>query len=202
MQNHKLNANSKELGGKTLLYSDEISLKYDKTTISIDVSLINYLFPQRSVFRWKLVDYDADWNLSRKNQSSINYTNLPPGNYMLIVQSSSDNLNWTDEPCLLSIIIVPPWWNTLWFKISIVFIFLLSIFTFYTVRINYLKKQRKYLNAQVDEKTEELKTLNESLEESNAEINAQNDELIRYRNHLETIVLERTSELKKALKKI
>ncbi len=198
-QNKRLLTNSNVLNGKTLLYHDKISLKYVKATISIDVSLIEYLFPLRTNFAWKLLDYETDWNYSRKNQTSISYTNLPPGEYELVIKSTSDNSVWSKNPYTLKIEIIPPWWKSLWFRTVGILVILTAVFTFYNLRIFYLKKQRKYLNAQIAEKTEELKALNVNLEESNAEIKAQNDELEKYRHHLENIVLERTQELKEAL---
>ncbi len=201
IQNHEVLATSDILGNLSIIFRDRIDLKYQKATISFDVTLLNFLYPQRSGFAWKLTSYDKEWNIARPNQTAISYTNLPPGKYELHLKSTVNSRLWSAEKKVLTINVIPPWWLSIWFKIVLIASVALGIPMFYTLRIQYLKKQREHLNQLVAEKTEELKALNESLEESNAEITAQNEELEKHRHYLEDIVDERTHQLKSALLK-
>lgn len=201
LQGNKIDANSKILNGKGLMFRDSIEIPYNKMTLSFSVSLIEYLFPLRTRFAWKLENYESEWNYSLDEQSVINYTNLPPGQYQLLIKSTSNREIWTKNPYKLHVKIIPPWWKTIWFKLGLIALSLSAIVAFFNIRIRVLKHQKLRLNQLVAEKTEELQTLNENLEESNAEINAQNEELERHRNYLEDIVSERTKQLSIALQK-
>ena len=85
----------------------------------------------------------------------------------------------------------------------------------YRLRIIQFKKQKTLLEKQVQRRTNEIKRTNEQLlikqeeltkannllEENQAEILAQKNELETHRNHLESMVQERTAELEKAKEK-
>lgn len=201
LQNHVIKPNSEILNNKSILVRDELNLKYKKSTISFDVTILDYLFPNKTIFSWMLENYEDSWNHSRNNQTLISYTNLPPGTYRLLVRSGYLEEEWSDPRVELEITITPPWWRSTWFKTISLMLILASIILIFQFRVIYLKRQRKHLNNLVNEKTEELHTLNESLEESNAEFNAQNEELQKYKDYLEEIVNERTIKLKEALTK-
>jgi len=199
IQNKEVAVISKILNNQSILFRDQIELAYQKTTISFDITLLNYLYPHRSGFAWKLKDYENDWRIARPAENSISYTNLPPGTYDLWVKTTANFTNWSQEKKLIRIIITPPWWMNAWFKAVVILLIAIGILSFYSIRIHFLKKQKKHLNSLVQEKTEELKSLNESLEENNSEISAQNEELERHRYYLEDQVNERTTQLKLAL---
>ena len=73
------------------------------------------------------------------------YTNLEPGEYTFLVKAASSDGVWNENPASLKILIVPPFWQTVWFKSLLVLIVISLLFTGYKIRINHLQKKRKLL---------------------------------------------------------
>jgi len=201
IQNKQISPNSKILNNKSITYTKDLDLEYQKSNIRFDISIINFLLSSKNQFAWKLDNYETSWNYSHKNQNSISYTNLPPGKYILLLKNTKDKINWSDTKQILNITIKPPLWLTSWFRIGVWFFVGVLLLVFYNFRIYYYKKQKEALNIIIDKKTNELRLLNNNLIDRNAEIQTQNEELLQYRYHLEELVDDRTVQLKKALDK-
>lgn len=193
----------------------QVTLTHKHPTFSVRYATISFLNPENSRYAYKLEGFDKNWNYVG-NQRQATYTNLDPGKYILkvvdIAYSSLDEKN----AITLSIKILPPWWNTILFKIATGLAIVVIVLSAYYTRIGRLKKQKKLLENEVQlrtndlseankkliEKQEELFEINIKLEENQDEILAQNDELEQHRNHLEVMVSERTKELEQAMKKV
>lgn len=87
------------------------------------------------------------------------FTNLNPGTYYFQVIASNGNEIWNQEKCTLKIIILPPWYRTVWAYTIYVIIgisFLFLLMRFYANRIK-MKSQLK--NEQFERK--QLEKLNQ-----------------------------------------
>ncbi len=189
----KLNVN------KSIPYIDELSINYHKNVISIEFANLNYLFPERRHYRYMLDGFDKDWVTTTANERKVTYTNLNPGIYYFKVFSDTNDGSWdTKSLATLKIIIPTPWWMTLFFKVTIIFLFAGTIVVIYRTRIIRLKKRQSELQTIVANRTNELEELNKILEENQEEIINQNEELELHRNHLEKLIDIRTKELQKA----
>ena len=56
------------------------------------------------------------------NDGSLNFINLPPGNYTLHVRADFPNAMYNIQASSFSFLINPPWWQTWRFRISVLFI--------------------------------------------------------------------------------
>lgn len=171
-----------------------IDLSYRHSNFKISFASLNFLHPENNCYQYKLEGYDENW-IDAGNQRSVAYTNIQPGKYTFYVKGSNNDGVWCKEPRSLQIIIHPPWWKTLVFKISLVVAIVALLLGFYRFRVSYLKKQNSILEQKVKDRTNELSEMNTILEERQEEITIQNDELERHRNQLERLVEERTEEL-------
>lgn len=114
----------------------------------------------------------------------------------------------------LYIRLLTQWWNTIAFRVLLIFILASLIVIIYWWRLNRLQKQKMVLEEEVQHRTNELQQSNKELlkkqeklseayhmlEENQHEILTQKEELENHRNHLETLVKERTAELESALR--
>jgi signal transduction histidine kinase len=181
-------------------YLDTVELPYKNADFDITFAALNYLNPQNNHFRYKLEGYDNDWINADESQSA-RYTNLNHGEYTFMVIASNNDGIWCEAPRILKIIIHPPWWKTLAFKIAVILLFIAFLFGAYKMRFTILENQKRELEAIVNERTKELIEINEVLEQKQEEITIQFEELSRYKNHLEMIVEERTTDLRTAKEK-
>ena len=177
-----------------------VTLSYKNSNFIIDFAALNYLSTENNRYKYMLEGYDSEW-IDAGGKTSASYTNTQPGNYIFkIIASNNDGL-WTPHPKYLTIIITPPWWNTLLFRILCVIIFFAAIYFIFKIRLSFLQKQKILLKKNIEEKTYELKQSNNSLKEKQVEIDKQNNELQNHRINLEKLVAYRTIALADALDK-
>jgi len=97
---------------KSILYTDEISLPYNRSSISIDVAALSYISPEMTAFRYTMKGLSNEWTEIKPNRK-IYFTSLSPGNYIFKVKAGI-NGNWGKEERQLKITILPPWWASKW----------------------------------------------------------------------------------------
>jgi signal transduction histidine kinase/DNA-binding response OmpR family regulator len=97
---------------KSISFSDEIKLKHNQSSFSIDYSSLDFLDPAKTEYSYKLDNFDESWN-NVANQHRATYTNLSPGKYLFRVRSMERNGRSASVERLLSIWITPPWYKTL-----------------------------------------------------------------------------------------
>jgi len=52
------------------------------------------------------------------NQSTVQYTTLPPGKYRFKVSAMNKKGYWSESPAVIEFEVMPPFWNTWWFRIT------------------------------------------------------------------------------------
>ena len=103
-----------------------------------------------------------NWNYTDASRRYVTYTNLDPGEYTFRVKASNNDEVWNNEGTSLKIIILPPWWKTIWFKIILVSVVVFVVFNLFRSRVRQLKNQKILLEKSVAIKTAELNELNAS----------------------------------------
>ena len=140
----------------------EITLNWRQSVFSFSFAAINYTFPEKNQYSYMMEGFEKEWNYTNASRRYVTYTNLDPGEYIFKVKSSNNDGIWNEKGVSLRIIILPPWWKTLWFRlIMISTIIFILIFTFLS-RVRHLKNQKMLLEKLVAIKTIELKELNAS----------------------------------------
>ncbi len=178
----------------------EIVLSYKNNIITFQFAALHYAQPSLNQYAYYLEGFEDNWNYAG-NQRYATYTNLDPGKYTFRVKATNNDGIWSDQEVALRVIIVPPWWDTLFMKLAILVILSLIVLGIFRIRLKILRHQKGMLQETVNMRTEELQEANTLLEEKQEEIMIQNEELLRHRNHLEELIMERTRQLEKALHK-
>jgi signal transduction histidine kinase/ligand-binding sensor domain-containing protein/DNA-binding response OmpR family regulator len=169
--------NKKTILKKIISETDEIKLSYKQNIFSIEFSALDYFLPEKIRYAYKMEGVDKEWVYVNYDRRFATYTNLKGGVYYFNVKATNSDGLWTNNVTKLKIIITPPFWETLWFKI-IVFIFIVLItLLIFRLRFRAIKHQKEVLEKLVKERTqkieeqnEELKTQAEKLAESNIQL--------------------------------
>ncbi len=122
----------------SLLTTDEITLKHNQNFFSISFNALDLLPVNEHNFAYKLEGIDPDW-VNADTRTTAYYTDIREGKYRFFVKATNPDGIW-GEPKLLKIIILPAWWNTWWFRISVFIIIIAIGFTLYQYRIKQLLK--------------------------------------------------------------
>ena len=142
-----------------------ITLNYKENFISFDFASLDYQHPEKNILACKLEGFDQNW-IVLNNHHSISYSNLDPGEYALLVKGSNDDGVWNEAGTRLSIIILPPFYKTVWFYFLCGISVLLSIVVFHRYRIRKLLKTRSRLEQLIQERTNELTSQKNELNKS------------------------------------
>lgn len=94
-------------------HTEKIHFTHKQNSFSIEVSALEYQYPEKVHYEAKLEGFDQQWRTV--NNRMVNYTNLNPGQYILHVRAWNKNKEQavTRE---LTLQILPPFWATLWAK--------------------------------------------------------------------------------------
>ncbi|MBX2841684.1 MAG: GHKL domain-containing protein, partial [Flammeovirgaceae bacterium] len=158
-------------------YSDEIRLKHNQSVFSIEFAALNYTAPSKNQFAFKLKGFDKDWQyVGVENKAT--YTNLDPGEYLFKVKASNNDGVWNNVGTSIKIVIIPPWWNTIWFQILVILFVIIFLGIFYFYRIEQFRKQRNNLEELVNSRTIELNIKNEELITQQQELEQQYEETL------------------------
>lgn len=91
----------------------ELTLEYEQSVFSFEFVGLNYRYPEKNQYAYKLIGFDEKWNYVG-TQRKATYTNLNPGTYKLWIRASNNDGVWNNQGRLLVINIRPPWYWTWW----------------------------------------------------------------------------------------
>jgi signal transduction histidine kinase/streptogramin lyase len=136
-----------------------IKLSYKENYFSFEFAALSFTASEMNKYRYILEGYDKDW-VSCGTRRYAAYTHVDPGNYIFRVQGSNEDGVWNTAGIAVAVHIIPPFWKTWWFRISIVLI-AISIVSFVIYRrFKFLAQQtrnqqelsRKLLESQENER--------------------------------------------------
>lgn len=151
---------------ESITYATEITLNHKQNVFSIELTVLNFDEVHKNQYAYKLEGFDKNWNHigSRKVAS---FTNLSAGKYIFKYRGKNKNGTFSDDKSLI-INILPPFWETWWFRIISLLLFFGLIYFIYWYRTRTILKQKIELEHQVILRTAEILAQNE-------EISAQRD---------------------------
>jgi signal transduction histidine kinase/DNA-binding response OmpR family regulator len=126
---------------KSISETQEISLQSDQNSITLDFASFDYANSLGIQYSYFLEGFDRDWSEPQVNRSAT-YTNLDPGDYFFQVKTVSIDRKESNPGPILKISVLPPYWETWWFR-SFIFI---SIFGLFYLLISFLLNKEKLKN--------------------------------------------------------
>jgi len=135
---------------KSIGYTSGLSLSHDQNIFSLEFSALSYFNSATNRYRYKLDGLDPQWHEVSSNQRLVTYTSLPPGIYTFRVQGATGRGAWSEPGLELAIRILPPWWNTWWFRALCAAAFLGVLWALYQIRIRTIRLQERKLRDVVE----------------------------------------------------
>ncbi|MBL7989929.1 MAG: hypothetical protein JNN25_00700 [Candidatus Kapabacteria bacterium] len=153
----------------------EITLSYKDYIFSFEFAALDFTNSTKTRYAYKMEGFDQEW-VQNGNLRSATYTNLKGGEYTFRVKASNHDGVWNEEGIALKVIIVPPFWETWWFRGAGVCVLLGIIVVGIGLRERGIKRQNVLLEAMVAERTSALKVSNNQLSEANEQLRLANVE--------------------------
>lgn len=138
-------------------YVDAIHLNHDQNVFTVYFSAMNYMFPEKTTYLYKLEGFDTDWRKSDSNR--LTYTNLASGKYILKVRAVNNEGYASEKTAELKIIIAPPFYRS-W--VAYVIYFLLFILLVILLRI-YMRhnEQQKYALLKIKQEAQQKREIDD-----------------------------------------
>lgn len=134
----------------------EIVLTHVQSVFSFEFSALNYTLSRKNQYAYKLEGFDKDWNYIG-NRRTATYTNLDPGTYTFRVKASNNDGVWNEEGTSIIINVLPPFWETWWFRTLLVASIIGTALTYYRYRMSAIKARNERLERQVENRTAQLR---------------------------------------------
>ncbi|GAB3013705.1 hybrid sensor histidine kinase/response regulator [Spirosoma pulveris] len=154
----------------------DITLNYDQSVLSFGFAALNYAFPDKNQYAYKLEGFDKDWTLAGTKRTAT-YTNLDPGNYVFRVKASNNDGVWNNTGTFVNLHIIPPFWQTWWFRGLLLIIFLSGLYIAYRMRVHNIRLQKITLQSQVHKRTREVTLQKMKLEKQAIHLQILNEKL-------------------------
>ena len=91
---------------------NKLDLSYNCNNLTFEFSAFAYVDPKYNTYKYRMENFDTDWNYTSGLSPQAVYTNLRPGSYRLVVYASNEDGYWSQAPAVLEITIRPPVYAT------------------------------------------------------------------------------------------
>lgn len=98
---------------KAISETKEIVLRHNQSVFTFEFVALNYSFPEKNQYAYKLEGLERDWNYVG-TQRTATYRYLSPGDYVFKVKATNQDNVWPDRYTSLELVILPPFWKTPW----------------------------------------------------------------------------------------
>ncbi len=120
----------------------EIRLSYKENFLTLEFSGLNYVNPSHTYFKYKLENYDNDWNeVVTTGLGSASYTGLAPGKYRFVVYTANNDKVWGDESAAITIVVMPPFWATGLAYVIYILLLVLAAYALYCYLHNVYRRR-------------------------------------------------------------
>ncbi len=187
----------------------DLNLPFNKNHITFQFIGVSLMAPEKVMYQYMLEGIDNDWTPAT-SKTEATYSSLPPGKYKFLVKAMNNDGLWNQEPVSYEFIISPPWYKTWWFYSISVIVLLTGIWLYNFMHTKKLMADKHKLEAQVTERTKELRDEKEKVEYINKEVTQQktiiehkNIEItdsIKYAKNIQEALLPNLNEIDKLFK--
>jgi diguanylate cyclase (GGDEF)-like protein len=133
--------------------------------VEIQFTAPDFVAPERVHFRYRLSGFESEWTEARERREAV-YTKLPPGHYLFELQAADGDRGWDSKSAILSVIVMPHFWQTRWFRGVCGCVLSLLCFAVYRFRVRYLVEHARKLEEKVNQRTTELQLAIQTAEDA------------------------------------
>jgi PAS domain S-box-containing protein len=120
---------------KSITETDTLTLSHTTNFFSIEFVALDFKNPEKNKYAYKMEGLDDQWHNTDAKNRIATYTNVNPGEYTFRVKASNNDGIWNEKDASLKIIILPPWWQTLWFRFILLAIMASIVYWLYRWRV-------------------------------------------------------------------
>lgn len=159
-------------------YQKSITLDFQDNFFSFEFAALDFVNPDNNRFKYKLEGFDKDW-VDAGTRHYASYTNLDGGSYTLKVIGANNDGIWNLDGISVNLVVIPPFWQTWWFKIAGLLLLGAAIWLAFGLRIKLVRDHNRNLEADIFQRTHELYEKNKALETTLSDLKAAQTQLFQ-----------------------
>ncbi len=126
-----------------------LELPYKANNLTFNFNGVYHRNPGAVKYRWMLEGMDENYT-PPLYQREASYSGLSPGKYSFKVIAGNENQDFTPTPATFSFIILPPFWQTIWFKLGLIAFLLMVIVVIILAGLRRVKKKNKAFHEKLE----------------------------------------------------
>jgi ligand-binding sensor domain-containing protein len=127
---------------------DGLVLSYYQNHLSFDFKSVHLSSDAPIQYRWMLKGAETQWS-PLSTQEAVNYAKLEPGEYVFMVQATTDGTTFS-EPITAPFSVSKPFWQMLWFRLLALIGLGAAIYFFIKYRENKIRAKENALREQLE----------------------------------------------------
>jgi ligand-binding sensor domain-containing protein/signal transduction histidine kinase len=140
-----------------------VVLEWPQNSIEFDFAALSYSQPNKNQYAYRLEGFDTNWHYIGTKRDG-RYTNLPGGEYTLLLKASNSDGIWNETPVRINITVVPPFWQTTWFQVLLSVVIVASVAGGFRLRTKTIQDRNRALERLVKERTHALEKRGREME--------------------------------------
>jgi signal transduction histidine kinase len=148
--------------GVSLDFGKPVSLPKGSQNMQINYTALSLSIPERVLFRYKLENYDKEWQEAGARRQAF-YSHLPPGHYVFRVIACNNDGVWNNSGAIVSIFLPPTFLQSWYFKALIGALLLVGLWLLYLFRI---KQETSKVKARLYERFSERERIARDLHDT------------------------------------
>ena len=161
-----VSANERVYLRRSIAETESLELSPDDSVVTFEFSVLDFTAPQKNNLAYKMDGLEDEWNYVGERRFAT-YTTLPAGQYTLRVKGANNDGVWNDEGASLEITVLPPVWDTAWFRLGSGATVCLLVLIGYRLRMRSIEHGRQELEREVVRRTRELHKSKTEIESKN-----------------------------------
>ncbi|MFS2002501.1 two-component regulator propeller domain-containing protein [Duganella sp. CT11-25] len=149
----------------------------EANSFAVEFAALDFTAPDLNRYAYRLEGYDHDWTTVDAAHRVASYTNLPPGQYRLMIRGSNRRGVWSEHALQMPVKVLPWWYQTWWFRAAVTLLAAAALYAAYRLRIWQLAAQRTALEREVAARTIEVVQQKALAEHQHREASERNAEL-------------------------
>ena len=137
----------------------ELILPYNKNFLAFEFISLDFIDPSNNLYQFKVSGQSDKWS-QPSTRNYVSFPDLKEGEYTLHIRGTNSEGYWSNNDRAIHIVITPPWFRTNIAYVSYILFVLIAVIAFVQWRTYQLGKEKRVLEAIVDERTRELQQKN------------------------------------------
>ncbi len=179
------------INGVEYPFRESYNLRYRSSySVRVKYAGISLRDPLNIVYRTRMENVDEEWGVMTADRASVTYS-LSSGRYRFHVEAMTRDDPDQASTASFSIVIQKPFTQKWWFILSALALLTVAVLIIIRLRERAHRKQREYLESELQKRTSEVYEQKEELSQKNLDIT----ESIKYAKRIQNSVLPDTARL-------